>query len=123
MTQSAHRYDEAACASVYRVIGERRDVRHFLSTPVDPEILIRLFAAAHAAPSVGLSQPWRFVRITQASLRQQLYELVQQERLRALGQMASGVAHDVNNALSPIVAYSELLLATQPDLPDTTRQY
>jgi len=37
--------------------------------------------------------------------------------------MASGVAHDVNNALSPIVAYSELLLATQTSLPNPTRQY
>jgi len=49
--------------------------------------------------------------------------VVQQERLRALGQMASGVAHDVNNALSPIVAYSQLLLNTLPDLPETPRQY
>src|SRR5262249_30086560 len=45
------------------------------------------------------------------------------ERLRALGQMASGVAHDVNNALSPIVAYSELLLNTIPDLPESGREY
>ena len=56
-------------------------------------------------------------------LRRTQQVVVQQERLRALGQMASGVAHDVNNALSPIVAYSELLLATQKDLPDTARQY
>jgi signal transduction histidine kinase len=56
-------------------------------------------------------------------LRRTQQVVVQQERLRALGQMASGVAHDVNNALSPIVAYSELLLATQTDLPDQVRQY
>ena len=56
-------------------------------------------------------------------LRRTQQVVVQQERLRALGQMASGVAHDVNNALSPIVAYSELLLATQTDLPDAVRQY
>ena len=48
---------------------------------------------------------------------------MQQERLRALGQMASGVAHDVNNALSPIVAYSDLLLSIVPDLPDNARDY
>jgi len=43
--------------------------------------------------------------------------------LRALGQMASGVAHDINNALSPIVAYSDLLLNTLPNLsPDNRRQ-
>ena len=41
--------------------------------------------------------------------------IVQQERLRALGQMASGIAHDFNNALHPIVGYAELLLE-QPGL-------
>jgi signal transduction histidine kinase len=54
-------------------------------------------------------------------LRQTQQVVVQQERLRALGQMASGVAHDVNNALSPIVAYSELLLTSLPDLPDVSK--
>jgi CheY-like chemotaxis protein len=48
--------------------------------------------------------------------------VVQQERLRALGQMASGVAHDINNALSPITAYAELLLSTLPELAEAPRQ-
>ncbi|MGA3283745.1 MAG: ATP-binding protein [Verrucomicrobiota bacterium] len=56
-------------------------------------------------------------------LRRTQQVVVQQERLRALGQMASGVAHDVNNALSPIVAYSELLLSTVPDLSENARHY
>ena len=56
-------------------------------------------------------------------LRRTQQVVVQQERLRALGQMASGVAHDINNALSPIVAYSELLLSTVPDLSDNARHY
>ena len=56
-------------------------------------------------------------------LRRTQQVVVQQERLRALGQMASGVAHDINNALSPIVAYSELLLSAVPDLPENARQY
>ena len=56
-------------------------------------------------------------------LRQTQQVVVQQERLRALGQMASGVAHDVNNALSPIVAYADLLLSTLPDLPEASRQH
>ena len=56
-------------------------------------------------------------------LRRTQQVVVQQERLRALGQMASGVAHDVNNALSPVVAYSELLLTTLPDLPEASRKY
>ena len=56
-------------------------------------------------------------------LRQTQQVVVQQERLRALGQMASGIAHDVNNALSPIVAYSDLLLSTLPDLPEASRHH
>jgi len=44
--------------------------------------------------------------------------LVQQERLRAFGEMASGVAHDFNNALSPILGYSELLLLSPETLED-----
>ena len=50
-------------------------------------------------------------------LRRTQQAVVQQERLRALGQMSSGIAHDINNALSPVVAYSELLINTLPDLP------
>jgi signal transduction histidine kinase/ActR/RegA family two-component response regulator len=56
-------------------------------------------------------------------LRQTQETVVQQERLRALGQMASGVAHDINNALTPIVSYSDILLETQRDLPEITRHH
>jgi signal transduction histidine kinase/ActR/RegA family two-component response regulator len=54
-------------------------------------------------------------------LRRAQQVVVQQERLRALGQMASGVAHDINNALSPITAYAQLLLNTLPNLADEPR--
>lgn len=56
-------------------------------------------------------------------LRRTQQVVVQQERLRALGQMASGIAHDINNALSPITAYSELLLGKRNISPETTREY
>ncbi len=68
------------------------------------------------------------VRLTEGTqkayeeLRRAQQAVVQQERLRALGQMASGMAHDINNALSPITTYSELLLSTMPDLPPSQRQ-
>jgi hypothetical protein len=55
-------------------------------------------------------------------LRRTQQAVVQQERLLALGQMVSGVAHDINSALSPITAYSELLLSTLPDLADAPPQ-
>lgn len=73
-------YDADAKAAVYRNIHERRDMRHFLPVPLDAEVLRRLLNAAHAAPSVGLTQPWRFLRITQPSLRERIHTLVENER-------------------------------------------
>ncbi len=84
-----HRYPESDIAAIYRAIAERRDMRHFLPDPVEPEQLQRLLNAAHMAPSVGFMQPWRFIRITKAELREQLHALVEAERIdtaRALGQ-------------------------------------
>lgn len=56
-------------------------------------------------------------------LRQTQQAVMQQERLRALGQMASGIAHDINNALCPIVVYSDMLLQKGRDLEDETCKY
>jgi len=56
-------------------------------------------------------------------LRQTQEVVMQQERLRALGQMASGIAHDINNAISPVALYLDMLLETEPDLSARTREY
>jgi signal transduction histidine kinase/ActR/RegA family two-component response regulator len=56
-------------------------------------------------------------------LRQTKQAVMQQERLRALGQMASGIAHDINNALSPVALYTESLLEQEPGLSPRTRDY
>jgi signal transduction histidine kinase/ActR/RegA family two-component response regulator len=48
---------------------------------------------------------------------------MQQERLRALGQMASGIAHDINNAISPVGLYIDMLLDREPNLSVRTREY
>lgn len=78
--------------AVYRVISERRDMRRFVpGAVVDEAVLARLLQAAHAAPSVGLMQPWRFIRITDVSLRRRIHALVDEERPRtaaALGERA-----------------------------------
>lgn len=55
-------------------------------------------------------------------LRRTQHALMQHERLQALGQMASGIAHDISNALSPIVGYADLLLE-QENLPERLRYY
>jgi signal transduction histidine kinase/ActR/RegA family two-component response regulator len=57
------------------------------------------------------------------ALRQAQHALIQQERLRALGQMASGIAHDINNAISPISLYTEAMLERETTLSDRARGY
>ncbi|MFT5534302.1 MAG: 5,6-dimethylbenzimidazole synthase [Burkholderiaceae bacterium] len=76
-----NRFSNDDIAAVYRVIAERRDVRHFLSDPIDPDLMVRVLQAAHLAPSVGFMQPWRFIRIVDPARRQAVYELVEQERM------------------------------------------
>lgn len=78
-------------AAVYRAIAERRDMRHFSGGTVAPELLARLLEAAHHAPSVGLMQPWRFIRISDPALRSALQAQVEEERVctaHALGERA-----------------------------------
>jgi 5,6-dimethylbenzimidazole synthase len=84
-----HQFSESEIAGVYRAINQRRDMRHFLPTPIPPEQLMRFIKAAHHAPSVGYMQPWRFVRITDQALRRDLHSHVNDERLltaQALGE-------------------------------------
>lgn len=76
-----HRFDDAELAGVYKAIAERRDMRHFLPDPIDPAVLYKLLQAAHQAGSVGLMQPWHFIRITQKKLTEDIYQLVEQERI------------------------------------------
>jgi 5,6-dimethylbenzimidazole synthase len=67
--------------AVYRVIAQRRDMRRFVPGSALPEaVLARLLQAAHAAPSVGLMQPWRIIRITDPRLRESIHALVDEER-------------------------------------------
>jgi nicotinate-nucleotide--dimethylbenzimidazole phosphoribosyltransferase len=66
----AFTHDERS--AVYRAIALRRDVRHFERRDVDPGVLRRILDAAHRAPSVGLSQPWRFVLIDDRERRERI---------------------------------------------------
>lgn len=81
MSSSAkNRFSDAEREAVYRAIAERRDMRHFSSEPIDEQTLWRLLQAAHRAPSVGLMQPWRLIRINDGALRVKIHELVERER-------------------------------------------
>lgn len=113
-------YPDADKAAIYKVIAERRDMRHFLPTPIAPELLQKLLQAAHHAPSVGLMQPWRFIRISDSSLRQAIYALVDEERkhtAQAIGEYenTARMAEFMRLKVEGILDCGELLVATLCD--------
>lgn len=77
-----NRFSNEEIATVYKAIAQRRDVRHFLPDPIAPELMTRLLHAAHQAPSVGFMQPWRFIRISDQTLREAIRCLVEEERIQ-----------------------------------------
>jgi 5,6-dimethylbenzimidazole synthase len=85
-----HAFSADERRAVYRTISERRDMRRFVPGAAVPEdVLARLLQAAHAAPSVGLMQPWRFIRITDAGVRHAMHDLVDAERRRTAEALGS----------------------------------
>ncbi len=61
---SEHEFSPGKKQGLYEAIYKRRDMRHFITKPVDPEKLGRILDAAHHAGSVGYMQPWNFLVIT-----------------------------------------------------------
>lgn len=112
-----HQFSPSEIAAVYRVIAERRDMRHFLPNPVDADMLSRILHAAHQAPSVGLMQPWRFIRITDQSIRNSIHALVDEERkltAQAIGEYenTARMAEFLRLKVEGILDCGELLIAT-----------
>jgi 5,6-dimethylbenzimidazole synthase len=98
-------------AAVYRAIHERRDMRRFLcGSEIAPDVLARLFQAAHAAPSVGLMQPWRFIRITDQTLRRRIHALVDEERLRTADALAERAREFLALKVEGILDCAELIV-------------
>jgi len=110
-----HRYSDTEIAAIYRAIEERRDMRHFLPEPVDPELLQRLLHAAHMAPSVGFMQPWRFIRITDSELRGQIHALVEAERLNTARAMGEREDEFMKLKVEGVMECGELIVASLMD--------
>jgi ligand-binding sensor domain-containing protein/signal transduction histidine kinase/CheY-like chemotaxis protein len=98
-----------AASALYRV-----RVRKLKTRAEELSMLVDQRTRAEAA----LRETNRYLEETLDKLHKAQQQIIQQERLRALGQMASGVAHDFNNALAPILGYSELLLVNPNVLED-----
>jgi 5,6-dimethylbenzimidazole synthase len=106
-----HAFTADERAAVYRVIGERRDMRRFVPGATVPEdVLARLLAAAHAGPSVGLMQPWRFVRITSPALRSGIHALVDEERRATAAALDERAAEFLRLKVEGIRECAELLV-------------
>src|ERR1700758_2063576 len=81
MTQDDHALAQPEIDAFYRLAGARRDIRNgVLPDPVDDDVLTRVLAAAHQAPSVGLSQPWDFLILRERPVREAVQRLAQAQR-------------------------------------------
>ena len=113
MSDNAFSPDERA--AVYRAIAERRDMRHFSGGTVAPQLLSRLLEAAHQAPSVGLMQPWRFIRISDRQLRGKVQALVEEERVRTAQALGERSDEFMTLKVEGINACAEVLVAALMD--------
>ena len=101
------------------LIAARREREAFSSA--DCEFLRQL--CEHVALAANQAETYEALQRAYDDLRLTQQAVMQQERLRALGQMASGIAHDINNAISPIALYVETLLEREPGLSVAGRGY
>jgi signal transduction histidine kinase/CheY-like chemotaxis protein len=85
----------------------------------DCEFLRQL--SSHVALAAHQGRLYGALQSAYQDLRQTQQTVMQQERLRALGQIASGIAHDINNALSPAALYTQSMLAHETELSTRAR--
>src|SRR5215469_7274327 len=108
--ESSNRFEDPERRGVYRAITSRRDVRsQFTKANIPDDVIARLLAAAHHAPSVGYMQPWEFIVIRDERVRRDIHQNFE----RANRTAAESYEHD-RRAL-----YEQLKLAGILDAPIT----
>jgi signal transduction histidine kinase/ActR/RegA family two-component response regulator len=100
------------------LVVARREPESFFS----PECEFLRQLSEHVALAAHQAQLYGALQKAYDDLRQSQQSVVQQERLRVLGQMASGIAHDINNALTPASLYTETLLEDDQTLSPNSRE-
>jgi 5,6-dimethylbenzimidazole synthase len=76
--------------AVYKVIFSRRDVRaRFLDKKIPGNILARILNAAHHAPSVGFSQPWDFILVSDMKIRERIKQSFLEEFQKSVRMLES----------------------------------
>ena len=104
---TAPSFDGAFRKQLGELFRFRRDVRHFRRDPVPLEMVEHLLELANLAPSVGLSQPWRFVIVDDPDRRAQVRANFERCNAKALASQTADRAND----------YSKLKLAGLDDAP------
>lgn len=102
-------------AAIYKVMRERRDMRHFNGQALDEKTFQSILSAAHLAPSVGLMQPWRFIRIVNKNTRQAIQQNVEKERQRTAEALGKKKQDFLKLKVEGIMSCSELVVAALPD--------
>lgn len=110
-----------ALADTARAVSDRQDYAVRAVKDSDDELGLLTDAFNHMLGQI--QEQNRALQLAYDNLRQTQQLIMQQERLRAVGQMASGIAHDINNALSPASLYTESLLEREPHLSARSRDY
>ncbi|MCZ4280735.1 5,6-dimethylbenzimidazole synthase [Kiloniella laminariae] len=77
-------FDDTFCDGLTELLEWRRDVRHFKTTPLPEGLLDNLLDLACLAPSVGNSQPWRFVLVEDPANRKAVRDNFQEANTQAL---------------------------------------
>jgi nicotinate-nucleotide--dimethylbenzimidazole phosphoribosyltransferase len=75
-------FGDAEADALHAIIAARRDIRRYRPDPVPPELLRQVLSAGHQAPSVGHSQPWRFIVVREQATRDRAALLADSARLR-----------------------------------------
>lgn len=112
---SAHQFSTEEIAAVYKVIRERRDMRHFDDAPLEEGQLERFIRAAHMAPSVGFMQPWRFLRISDPNLRKAIQEHVEEERIATADALGERSSEFMRLKVEGILSCAEVLIVGLTD--------
>jgi 5,6-dimethylbenzimidazole synthase len=76
-------FDEVFGQQLKELFRYRRDVRHFKETPVPDELIQKVIEMAFLAPSVGLSEPWRYVWIESAENKRLVAEEFERANVEA----------------------------------------
>jgi 5,6-dimethylbenzimidazole synthase len=108
VTDCSPRFDEHFISSFTDLVRWRRDVRRFRRDPVAPDLLETIIQFASWSPSVGYSQPWRFIRVRDSNLRSAI-----RANFLACNQAALNSYEGGRSAL-----YAQLKLAGLDDAPE-----